>query len=216
LLCAILDTACAQKLINGEVEFDEYGRLVPHQQRWPIGPSPVARQGQRANGHAYSILTMICNTAVKDRSARTQSVRLRSAIHPKVRKSQESLPQSSCTVSPQAVADPALRRFKAWCCWRVWCECVSVMSRTAPLVGALIPCRFGTCDSDRLDLPCLTLNTVCHNVIHDHPPVTPRHCHVPVRAARPLPLGGILPCSATGILQRHQPPWAVAPAATSG
>ena len=59
------------------------------------------------------------------------------------------------------------------------------------------PGRIRTCGPDRLDL-VLSLNTVCHNAIHDRPPGDAR-CTVTCRfwAARRAASRRILPCSAT-------------------
>jgi hypothetical protein len=127
---------------------------------------------------------MICNTAVKDGLLERNPCDVRSAINPKVRK-KVKIP---ATVELHGIADKLGRyeRFKALVLLAGWCECVSVRSPNCAAGWRANPRRFGTCESDRLDL-VLTLNTVCHNVIHDHPPAT----HAALFGHR--------------ILQRHQP-----------
>ena len=149
---------------------------------------------------------MICNTAVKDGLLERNPCDVRSAINPKVRK-KVKIPATVELhgIADKLGADPRYERFKAMVLLVGWCECVSVRSPNCAAGWRANPGRFGTCESDRLDL-VLTLNTMCHNVIHDHPlRQRTRHCHVPV-------LGRSAHCPSAHpalfghrILQRHQP-----------
>jgi hypothetical protein len=149
---------------------------------------------------------MICNTAVKDVLLERNPCDVRSAINPKVRK-KVKIP---ATVELHAIADklgadPRYERFKALVLLAGWCECVSVRSRNCAAGWRANPRRFGTCESDRLDL-VPTRNTVCHNVIHDQPAVT----HAALSRARSGPLGA-LPLGASCPVRPPHPPATSAP-----
>ena len=141
---------------------------------------------------------MICNTAVKDGLLERNPCDVRSAINPKARK-KVKMPATVELhgIADKLGADPRYERFKALVLLAGWCECVSVRSPNCAAGWRANPGRFGTCESDRLDL-VLTLNTMCHNVIHDHPPGNARGTVTcPFWAARRTAHRRILRCSAT-------------------
>ena len=79
------------------------------------------------SGHAYAILNMICNTAIKDGLVDRNPCDVRGAMNPKVRKQVKIRPRSNCTVLPTSWAltnEPPVSA--PWCYLLVGAECGSV------------------------------------------------------------------------------------------
>jgi len=79
------------------------------------------------NGHAYAILNMICNTAIKDGLVDRNPCDVRGAMNPKVANRSRFRPRSNCTVLPTSWAltnEPPVSA--PWCYLLVGAECGSV------------------------------------------------------------------------------------------